>query len=396
MMKRQITIDNLIIFFIAYNIAVSLSNDMYLTSMPLLVNFFNTSTQMIQLTLTVWFAGLVLLQLFMGPLCHKFGRKKLLIYGGGLFVAATMICMCSKSIFIFLGGRFLQGIGVCSASVATIMCIREIYTHQQSIKLFALLGVFGALVPVFAPLIGSYVQSLLSWQSIFVIILLLAIVPLFFLQRFVPESCNAKDNQQLNFNLLVESYREILRNNFFIRNVLSYGILFGSLVAYVTFIPFLVIDYFHKSPTILGCLQIVIFGAYMLGSLCVSYVKNHYLTSIMKVGYLFVFISMAISFICILTRLENLTLFSIKFFVYSFGAGILMSPMTANSLNCVNQKHVGYASSLYGFLSMFISMCSSFLVSLTTSLIHFDFLLLIFIFILLILQFRKRTLYAKA
>ena len=101
-----------------------LVTDMYLPTFPTLETEFKTTVSMIQLGLTASMIGLAAGQIFFGPLSDMYGRKPILVSSLVLFCVATILCMYSGNITIFLYMRLLQGLGasggiVLSRSVAT-------------------------------------------------------------------------------------------------------------------------------------------------------------------------------------------------------------------------------------------------------------------------------------
>ena len=83
--------------------------DMYLPAFPEMASALNTSTARISLSLSSYFAGLAAGQLFYGPLLDRFGRKLPLYAGLALFIAASMACLCSRSVEWLIALRFVQG-----------------------------------------------------------------------------------------------------------------------------------------------------------------------------------------------------------------------------------------------------------------------------------------------
>mgnify|MGYP002444228279 CR=1 FL=1 len=98
--------------------------DMYLPTLPAMADFFQTSSSMVQLGLTTSMIGLAAGQLIFGPLSDKYGRRSPLLLAMILFLLATLGCIFSHIISLFVVSRFLQGIAgaggvVISRSIAT-------------------------------------------------------------------------------------------------------------------------------------------------------------------------------------------------------------------------------------------------------------------------------------
>src|ERR1700677_5225547 len=78
------------------------SIDMYLPAFPQIARDLGTTPAEISLSVSGYFIGLALGQLFYGPLLDRFGRKKP-IYGGlSLFVVASLGCVAARSPGLFI------------------------------------------------------------------------------------------------------------------------------------------------------------------------------------------------------------------------------------------------------------------------------------------------------
>jgi len=67
------------------------SIDMYLPAFGGLAEALHTSVAKVGLSVSSYFIGLAIGQVFYGPLLDRFGRKKPLAFGLGLYVAATRL-----------------------------------------------------------------------------------------------------------------------------------------------------------------------------------------------------------------------------------------------------------------------------------------------------------------
>src|ERR1700722_16800377 len=80
-----------------YEVTNYLANDMYLPALPHMTIDLRTTAQMAQQTLTTWFLGTASLQLFLGPLSDRLGRRPILFGGGLVFIISTLICALASN-----------------------------------------------------------------------------------------------------------------------------------------------------------------------------------------------------------------------------------------------------------------------------------------------------------
>src|SRR5271154_1532273 len=72
--------------------------DMYLPAFPEIATSLHTSQAHVSLSIASYFAGLAAGQLFYGPLLDRFGRKIPLYVGLLIFIAASLLCLCSHDV----------------------------------------------------------------------------------------------------------------------------------------------------------------------------------------------------------------------------------------------------------------------------------------------------------
>src|SRR3990167_525420 len=163
-----------IIFTLGLLTALSpFSIDMYLPAFPQIARDLHTTTGDLALSLSSYFTGLAFGQLFYGPLLDRFGRKKPLYAGLLFYVLASVGCMLSKNLETLIFWRFLAGAGGCVASVASIAIVRDLFTTEESSKVFSLIILVVGASPLLAPMVGSIVAIHIGWQALFALLIII-------------------------------------------------------------------------------------------------------------------------------------------------------------------------------------------------------------------------------
>src|SRR5262249_53875363 len=103
------------------------SIDMYLPAFPQIARDLGTTPAQISLSVSGYFIGLALGQLFYGPLLDRFGRKPPLYAGLSLFAVASFGCIAVRSPEWFIAFRLLQALGGCVAQVGAIAMVRDFF-----------------------------------------------------------------------------------------------------------------------------------------------------------------------------------------------------------------------------------------------------------------------------
>jgi MFS transporter, DHA1 family, multidrug resistance protein len=151
------------------------SIDMYLPGFSGIAKDLNTSVANVALTLSSYFIGISAGQLLYGPLLDRFGRKKPLYIGLLVYILASLGCVFVKDIDTFIGLRFIQAVGSCAATVASVTMVRDLFPVKEIPKVFSLLMLVVGLSPMLAPTIGGYVTHSFGWHAVFLILMFLGI-----------------------------------------------------------------------------------------------------------------------------------------------------------------------------------------------------------------------------
>jgi MFS transporter, DHA1 family, multidrug resistance protein len=111
---------NLLIILIlgALSTVSPFSIDMYLPAFPQIANDLGTTPAQISLSVSGYFIGLALGQLFYGPLLDRFGRKRPLYAGLSLFTVASFGCIAVRPPELFIAFRLLQALAAVSRKSA--------------------------------------------------------------------------------------------------------------------------------------------------------------------------------------------------------------------------------------------------------------------------------------
>src|SRR5512137_3121089 len=94
-----------------------LATDFYLASLPGLTRTFAASIPTVQLTLSVFILAFGTMQLVIGPLSDRIGRRPVILGGLALYLLASFACALAPSIELLIAARALQAVGCCAAVV---------------------------------------------------------------------------------------------------------------------------------------------------------------------------------------------------------------------------------------------------------------------------------------
>ena len=157
-----------------FDVLASLAMDIYLPVVPDMPDRLGTTPAVVQLTLSLYMAVLGLGQVVFGPLSDRIGRRPVLIGGGMLFAAASMLLALASEPWTFVALRVLQAAGASAALVATFATVRDVYAERpEGAAVYSLLGSILSFVPALGPLAGALIAKGFGWRAIFAVLGLL-------------------------------------------------------------------------------------------------------------------------------------------------------------------------------------------------------------------------------
>jgi DHA1 family bicyclomycin/chloramphenicol resistance-like MFS transporter len=220
------------------------SIDMYLPAFQDIAKALNTTTSRVDLSLSSYFIGLAVGQMIYGPLMDRFGRKRPLYFGLGLYIIASAGCFLSASVEMLIAIRLLQAIGGCAAGVASIAMVRDLFPVKDNAKVFALLVLVLGASPLIAPTAGGYLADGFGWQSVFVVLLGIAVLILIAVIFTLPESYKPDPEYSLKPGPIINSFLLVIQTPQFYTYAIAGAIGFCGLFAYVAGSPLVFMDVF--------------------------------------------------------------------------------------------------------------------------------------------------------
>ena len=124
--------------------------NMYLPALPSMVNWFDTSTSLVQFSLTSCMVGLAVGQLLFGPMSNRYGRKPVLLWTLLFFILSTLLCLFSNHIYVFVIFRLLQGISAAGSIVIARSISTDLFAGRELVRILAIVGSINGIAPVLA------------------------------------------------------------------------------------------------------------------------------------------------------------------------------------------------------------------------------------------------------
>jgi MFS transporter, DHA1 family, multidrug resistance protein len=335
------------------------SIDMYLPAFPQIARDLGTTPAQISFSVSGYFIGLALGQLFYGPLLDRFGRKPPLYAGLSLFVVASLGCVAVRSPGLFIALRLLQALGGCVAQVGAIAMVRDFFPARESARILSLLILVLSVSPLFAPTIGGFVATTVGWAWIFVILAAFALFLIIVIGLVLPEGHQADVEISLRPGAILKGFANIIRHPQFHTYAFSGAFAFAGLFVYVTGSPIIFIDTFHVDPRGYGLIFAVLAVSFIGGSqLNIWLTRRHADRKIFRLAVISQNVVMLIILAGTLAGWYGLAANIVLLMAYLPFCGIAYPNAAAIALEPFS-KNVGSASALLGFLQMSIGAFAS-------------------------------------
>ncbi len=324
---------------------------LYTPAMPEIVRAFGTTEAAVKLTLSMYFAGFAIAQLFCGPLSDGFGRRPVTVAFMGIYLVASTLALFSPNVHVLIAARFLQGVGAAAGIAISRAIVRDLFTNEASARIMNLIGIILAIGPAFSPVIGGVTMELFGWHAIFILMVAFG-VGIILIATFSLRETVTRDLSRIRPMAILRSYKSLLGSRSFMYPSLMLGGTVGALYTLATMLPFVLIERVGLTATQFGLSMLMQSGSYFFGSLAVRFIMpklgSHALVPI-GLGFV-VFGGITI---CALPLLFGPSFYTVMLPIASYAVGIAFATPALTTAALAPFPHMaGAASSLSGFMQM--------------------------------------------
>ncbi len=246
----------------------ALTMNMFLPSLPAMTAHFRTDYRTMQLSVALYLAMSGALQLVIGPLSDRFGRRPVLLGALALFIIATIGCLMAPTVGIFLAFRMMQAV-VAAGMVLSRAIVRDMVPMEEAASMIGYVTMGMAVAPMIGPFFGGLLDTVFGWQANFQALLILGVILLWLVHRDLGETATARS---ASFAAQFRQYPELLASRRFWGYCLSAAFASGAFFAYLGGAPFVGKEVFGMNAVWLG----ISFGAVSLGYMLGNFISGRY------------------------------------------------------------------------------------------------------------------------
>ncbi|MSU88150.1 Bcr/CflA family efflux MFS transporter [Rhodobacteraceae bacterium 2CG4] len=324
----------------------ALNMNIFLPTLPAMAAFFQTDYALVQLAVSAYLGVTALLQLVVGPLSDRYGRRPVMLAGLAIFLVATVACILSTNIVTFLVFRMIQAT-VATGIVLSRAVVRDMVSADKAASMIGYVTMGMSLVPMVGPVLGGILGETFGWQSTFIFTLLfgLGVSAIVYL-----DMGETNRTRSASFGEQFRSYPELVRSRRFWGYALIAAFASGGFFAFLGGAPYVASRVLGMTPGETGLYFGLIAVGYMIGNgLSGRYAESIGINGMAMMGSVTAVAGMVIACALFLVGIQTpLSLFG-PILLVGLGNGLTLPSANAGMVS-VRPHLAGSASGLGGAL----------------------------------------------
>ena len=322
----------------------ALSMNIFLPSLPNMAAYFQADYRLMQLSISVYLAFSAILQMAIGPLSDRFGRRNILITSLVVFNLATLGTLLAPDVTTFLTFRMLQA-AIATAMALSRAIVRDMVDEARAASMIAYVTLGMSIVPMLGPIVGGKLDELFGWHASFALMLILGLLVMWLVWADLGETVERRPS---SFRKQMADYPELLTSPRFWGYVLSTAFASGVFFAYLGGAPFVGSELYGLTPGELG----FYFGVTGLGYGFGNYLSGRFsirmgVIRMIVTGNMVMVLGMVLQVMAVATGWGGALGFFLPFLLIGTGNGLVLPNSNAGMLS-VRPQLAGTASGLGG------------------------------------------------
>lgn len=185
--QAGLVLATLILIAAVANLPLAMAN----VALPSIAAAFNASQTQLNLVAVAYSLGLACSVLWLGALGDRYGRKQIAILGVALAIPAALVSGLAPTIQVLIVGRLFGGFAAGMAYPTTLALIAALWEPgPERTRSIALWAAIGGAISATGPLLSGLLLTAFPWNSIFFVVLPLAVLALFMAIKYLPSYVN--------------------------------------------------------------------------------------------------------------------------------------------------------------------------------------------------------------
>ncbi len=320
-------------------------------------SFAVVSSNSTQLVISIFILGTVFGELVFGPVSDAYGRRFAVISGVLLYLLGTLLTLLAPSFIWLLIGRAIQGAGVAGSRLGSRALIRDTFVGDHMARVMSFIMMVFILIPMLAPFIGQWLLQQWHWRAIFVSFMVLGLVVLTWFGLRQPETLAKEKRIPISLANMWRSSKAILRHRKVMCYTLVSGLVFGSMILYLSTAQAMFSDFYQKSDQFPMYFAILAFGiglaAVVNGKLVLRFGMHNLSKWALQGILVFAFVLLATSHNS--NGIPGFYSFMLSLALILFGVGFIFGNINAMAMQWLGGL-AGIGASIVGALSSAIAV----------------------------------------
>lgn len=235
----------------------AMSMNVFLPTLPQMAEYFQADYALMQRSVTLYLMVNAILQLGIGPISDRIGRRPVLLGSFVLFTLATLGCILAPTAEIFLAFRMAQAVVVAGLVLGRAV-VRDMVPGPQAASMIGYVTMGMAIVPMIGPVIGGVLGETFGWQANFVLLMVSGLLVMALTWFDLGETARASTGRLRD---QIREYPELLTSRRFWGYCGATTFASGAFFAYLGGAPYVGSEIYHLTPSQVG----FYFGAPALG-----------------------------------------------------------------------------------------------------------------------------------
>ena len=349
--KQSLKNSNLFILVLALaNASVVVGMGLITPSITIIKADFNLTSDMVQLTLTVFIIAAGIGQLVFGFLSDRYGRRPILLTGSFLFVASSITSIFSPNILFLLTMRFVQGLGAAACMSMARVIINDSFNKTEAAEKLSLITAIMVIFPLISLILGGFIAQTIGWVGTMYVFFIFGLIILTGSVYNISETKITKINN-LNFSKITNSFLDVLKNTKFLNFTFIGSIQTGVFFSSFGFMPY-EFARLGVSPLEFGFWLSFTGIGYFLGNILNrNYASKYGIEALIIFGSFFSFLSYFLMLILNLNAFTHPLYISIPLIIFGLGNGFTVANCIIGGVSTTGNNS-GTATGIAGALQM--------------------------------------------
>ena len=240
----------------------ALTMNIFLPSLPGMAKWFEVPYALMQMSVALYLGLSAALQIVIGPISDRYGRRKVVLGALVLFLLATVGTLLAPNAETFLFFRMCQAV-IAAGMVLSRAIVRDMVSDAQAASMIGYVTMGMSLVPMIGPVIGGFLDEAFGWQANFSFLLVVGLAVTALVWADLGETAAPSDARFID---QLRQYPTLLTSRRFWGYSMAAAFSSGCFFVYLGGAPYVGTEVFKLSSQEVGLLFALTAIGYMVGN----------------------------------------------------------------------------------------------------------------------------------